>query len=62
MREEIIIQGVKKGWHIINTATWQRTTALQLTENEKKFSPWGVWNYNLLCERIEQDWDLENWI
>jgi hypothetical protein len=62
MREENIIQGVNNGWHIVNTATWQRTSTLHLTEEEKKFSPWGVWNYNLLCERIEQDWGLENWI
>lgn len=49
------------GWHIVDYETWQRETISELTEEQKKLSPWGTWNDALLIERISQEWTLENW-
>ena len=49
------------GWHIVDYDTWQRDTISELSEEQKKLSPWGTWNDTLLIERISQEWTLENW-
>lgn len=49
------------GWHIVDYDTWQRETISELSEEQKKLSPWGTWNDTLLIERILQEWTLENW-
>jgi hypothetical protein len=62
MRTEHIIRGEFLGWHIIDTDTWARKLVKDLTPEQKKMSPWGVWNDTLLIERLVEGWDLEKWI
>lgn len=50
-----------KGWHIVNAKTWKRETVLELTEEQKKLSPWGMMNDTLIIELLEKGWRLENW-
>jgi hypothetical protein len=61
MRIEHMVRGEFLGWHIVNTATWHNTLVKNLSSEEKKLSPWGIWNDTLLIERLTNDWSLENW-
>ena len=61
MRSEHIVNGEFLGWHIIDTDTWQRKLVKNLTTEQKKISPWGVWNDTLLIENLTNDWNLEKW-
>ncbi|TPD65422.1 adenylate/guanylate cyclase domain-containing protein [Flavobacterium microcysteis] len=61
MRTEHIVRGEFLGWHIIDTETWQRQLAKMLTLEQKKLSPWGIWNDILLIENLVNDWSLEKW-
>lgn len=61
MRASHTIRGEFLGWHIIDTQTWQRKLVKELTKDQKQLSPWGVWNYALLLERLEEGWNLEHW-
>lgn len=61
MRTKHIIRGEFLGWHIIDTETWKRELVKTLTPEQKKFSPWGVWNDTLLIENLASGWTLENW-
>ena len=61
MRTQHNIRGEFLGWHLVNTDTWQREFVKTLSPSQKKFSPWGVWNPQLLIENLSNDWSLENW-
>lgn len=61
MRTEYKVRGELLGWHIIDTDTWQRQLTKTLTSEQKKLSPWGIWNDTLLVENLVNDWSLENW-
>lgn len=61
MRSEHIIKGNFLGWHIINTNTWERTLVKNLTDEQKKLSPWGIWNDTLLIEKLTNNWNLDKW-
>lgn len=61
MRTEHIVRGEFLGWHIIDTETWQRQLVKTLTPEQKKLSPWGIWNDTLLIENLVDDWSLEKW-
>jgi hypothetical protein len=61
MRDELNIRGKLLGWHIIDTATWKRQLVKDLTKEQLKLSPWGIWNDTLLIERLSDDWSLEKW-
>lgn len=62
MRTEFIVGRERKGWHIVNVDTLQRQSVQKLTEEQKKLSPWGIWNDTLLIENLENDWNLDKWI
>jgi len=62
MRTEHIVRGEFLGWHIIDTETWQRQLEKKLSPEQKKLSPWGIWNDTLLIENLIGDWSLEKWI
>tara|TARA_Y100000815_G_C13309373_1_gene487805 strand:- start:328 stop:807 length:480 start_codon:yes stop_codon:yes gene_type:complete len=49
------------GWQIVNSVTLKRENVLQLTEEQKKLSPWGFMNDTLIIELLEAGWNLENW-
>lgn len=49
------------GWQILDYETWIRETVNTLSEQQKKLSPWGIWNDTLLIERITQGWNLDKW-
>jgi len=61
MRTKHTIRGEFRGWHIVNTDTWQAQLVANLSEDQKKLSPWGVWNDTLLIQRLEDGWNLEDW-
>ncbi|MGS2765287.1 hypothetical protein [Sinomicrobium sp. M5D2P9] len=49
------------GWQIVDSETWERKSVEVLNSEQKKLSPWGVWNDTLLIENLEDNWRLENW-
>lgn len=61
MRTEHNVRGEFLGWHIVNTNNWHRQLVATLTPEQKKLSPWGIWNDTLLIEKLVDDWRLEQW-
>jgi hypothetical protein len=61
MRSVEIIGDEFLGWQIVNTSNLQRRLVKELSEEEKRLSPFGVWNDTLLREQLETGWDLEQW-
>ena len=61
MRTEHNIRGEFLGWHLVDTETWHRQLVKTLSPEQKKLSPWGIWNDTLLIENLVNDWSLENW-
>lgn len=49
-------------WHIVDCDTLEREKVYCLSEEQKKLSPWGMWNDTLLIERLNEGWSLEKWI
>ena len=62
MRTKHNIRGNFLGWHIVDTETWNRELVEELTEEQKRMSPWGIWSEDVLIERLNNDWSLDNWI
>lgn len=56
MKEPFIVRGEFKGWHIVNIDDWKRELRIDLSEEEEEYSEWGIWNLQLLLERLENDW------
>lgn len=48
-------------WHLIDYTTWKRRKIDNLDVDQKKLSPWGVWNDTLLIEKLENGWNLDKW-
>lgn len=61
MRTEHNVRGEFLGWYLVDTETWQRQLVRTLTPEQKKLSPWGIWNDVLLIENLVNDWSLEKW-
>lgn len=61
MRTEHNVRGEFLGWHIVDTSNWQRQLVKNLTSEQKRLSPWGIWNDTLLVENLVNDWSLEKW-
>jgi hypothetical protein len=61
MRTEHNVRGEFLGWHLIDTDNWQRHLVSVLDPEQKKLSPWGIWNDTLLVEKLVNDWKLEDW-
>jgi len=61
MREINVIREAFLGWHIVDTETMKRQAVKNLTVEQRKLSPWSIWNDTLLCERLAEGWSLENW-
>lgn len=61
MRTPHNIRGEFLGWHIVNTSTLIRKLVSKLSTEQKKLSPWGVWNDTLLIDRLANNWKLEEW-
>jgi len=61
MRDTHIVRGDFLGWHIIDTNTIHRQLVKNLTIEQGKLSPWGIWNDTLLIERLVTGWTLEEW-
>lgn len=61
MRSTHKVRGEFLGWYIIDTNTWHRQLVKDLTPEQKRLSPWGIWNDTLLIERLVQGWTLEEW-
>lgn len=61
MRTDHIVRGEFLGWHIVNTSDYTIRSVKELSPEEKKLSPWGVWNDTLLIERLMENWSLETW-
>lgn len=61
MRTTHVIRGEFICWHIVDYETLQRVSAKELTEEQKKLSPWGIWNDTLLIEKMVEGWTPEKW-
>lgn len=48
-------------WQIVDAKTLKRETVTDLSEEQKKLSPWGMMNDTLIIELLERGWKLENW-
>jgi hypothetical protein len=48
-------------WQIVDANTLKRVTVSELTDEQKKLSPWGSMNDTLIIELLERGWTLENW-
>jgi hypothetical protein len=48
-------------WQIVDAKTLRRENINELTEDQKKLSPWGGMNDTLIIELLEKGWNLENW-
>lgn len=49
-------------WHIVDYNTWKRESVKELNEEQKKLSPWDIWNDTFLIERLAEGWTPEKWI
>lgn len=49
-------------WHVIDYNTWKRESVKEVTEEQKKLSPWGIWNDTFLIERLAEGWTPEKWM
>jgi len=61
MRTKHNVRGEFLGWYLVDTETWHRQLVKTLSVEQKKLSPWGIWNDTLLIENLVNDWSLENW-
>ncbi len=48
-------------WHIVDFETAQRVSVKELSDEQKKLSPWGIWNDTLLIEKMVEGWTPEKW-
>ncbi|MBV4360442.1 hypothetical protein [Pinibacter aurantiacus] len=55
------VRGQFLGWFIVDTETMIRRLVEKLSDEEIKYSEWGIWNDTLLIDRIAKNWSLENW-
>ena len=61
MRNKHLVRGEFLGWHLIDTNTMHHQLVKNLSAEQKKLSPWGIWNDTLLIERLASGWKLEEW-
>lgn len=61
MRSKHLIGDKFHGWHIVNTDSFLRHLVKNLNEEQRQYSPFGLWNDTLLIGRMEEGWTLENW-
>lgn len=50
-----------EGWKIVDLRTLHRKSVTELTNEQKKMSPWGGMNDTKIIELLEKGWRLENW-
>ena len=63
MREDNVDRnGNLINWYIVDTDTLKREKVLELTDEQKKFSPFEIWNDTLLVERLTEGWTLDKWV
>ena len=54
------VRGKFNCWHIVDYETlYVKAVVRELDEEQKKLSPSGMWNYNLLVARLAEGWTLE---
>ena len=52
-----------KGWQIIKEGSFTPLKVIsELSEEQKKYSPSGMWSLDLLQENLENGWKVENWV
>lgn len=60
-RSKHLVRGEFLGWHIVDRKTLRMQLIKELSEEQLKLSPCGMWNDTLIIERIENGWTLDNW-
>ena len=50
-----------RDWYLVDVETWGRTLIRNPDDDFFKLSSAGIWNAELLRDRLEQDWSLEKW-
>lgn len=61
-RSKDMVRGEFISWDIVDSETLKRKLFKELSDEQKKLSPFGVWNDTLLAERIASGWSLEDWV
>lgn len=61
-RDKHIVRGEFINWHIVDAETLNIRAVKELSEEEKRLSPAGIWNDTLLAERIAEGWKPEDWV
>jgi len=61
MRTDHNIRREHLGWHIVNIDTLYRSFVKELTDEQVKLSPHGIWNDTYLIEMLESGFSLEKW-
>lgn len=59
-RHEHLISGA--GWQIVDSETQIRRPVRELSDEEKKLSPFAIWSLPLLAQRIAEGWRPEDWV
>ena len=49
------------GWHIVDSKTLKRKFVEKLSEEDLRLSPWGMISLTDIAERIETNWDIDEW-
>jgi hypothetical protein len=60
-RSQHNVRGEFLGWHIIENSTLKRKLKRELSDEDLKLSPCGIFNDTLLIQYLEDDWRLHNW-
>jgi hypothetical protein len=60
-RSRHTVQGEFLGWFIVDNKSLQRELKRELSENDLKLSPNGIFNDTLLIDYLDKDWRLDNW-
>lgn len=61
MKTTHFIRGQFICWHIVDYKTLRITPVKELTDEQKKLSPSGIWNDTLLIEKMMEGWTPEKW-
>ena len=53
---------LRSGWQTVDSETLIRRPVRELSDEEKKLSPFEIWSLPLLAQRIAEGWRPEDWV
>jgi len=60
-RSKHTVRGEFLGWFIVDNKTLKRELKRELSDDDLKLSPNGIFNDTLLIDYLDKDWRLNNW-